>query len=124
MNARYAGISLLSAWLLVVASLAEDADLILHHGRIATVDDAFSIREAIAVRDGRVQQVGGNDEILKLRGPRTEVIDLAGRMVIPGLMDSHTHPDAACMTEFDHPIPDMQSIADVLDHVKARAQVL
>ena len=56
-----------------------EADLILHHAKIVTIDDAFSIREAIAVRDGRVLQIGGNDEILKLRGPRTEVVDLAGR---------------------------------------------
>lgn len=53
MMARGAGVSLIALCLLPVASLAEDADLILYHGRIATVDDAFSIREAIAVRDGR-----------------------------------------------------------------------
>ena len=116
--------SLLAFCMLAVASLAADADLILHHGRIVTVDDAFSIREAIAVWEGNVVRVGSDEEILKLRGGSTEVIDLSGRILIPGLMDSHTHPDGACMTEFDHPIPDMQSIGDVLDHVKARAQVV
>ena len=119
--------ALAAGWLLVAmsgAALAADPDLILHGGQIVTADDADSIRQAIAIRDGLVQRTGDNDEILKLRGPNTEVVDLVGRMVIPGLIDSHTHPDTACMTEFDHPIPDMQSIADVLAHVKARAKVL
>ncbi len=104
--------------------LAMEPDLILHHGRIVTVDEQFSIREAIAVAGNRIVQVDGNEAVLKLRGPRTEVADLRGRMVLPGLIDSHTHPTAAAMTEFDHPIPSMESIADVLDYFRARAQVV
>ena len=52
------------------------------------------------------------------------MVDLAGKMVLPGLIDSHTHPTDACMTEFDHPIPEMESIADVLDYIHARAEAL
>jgi predicted amidohydrolase YtcJ len=52
------------------------------------------------------------------------VIDLQGRMVLPGLMDSHSHPADAAMTEFDHPIPDMETIADVLAYIRARARVV
>ena len=44
--------------------------------------------------------------------------------VLPGLMDSHVHPIGASMTEFDHPIPDFESIADVLDYIRARAKVV
>jgi predicted amidohydrolase YtcJ len=126
-SARAVCAALIARWLLVAmtgAALGADPDLILHGGQIVTVDDAFSIRQAIAIRDGLVQQTGGDDEILKLRGPNTEVVDLVGHMVIPGLIDSHTHPDTASMTEFDHAIPDMQSIDDVLAHVKARAKVV
>jgi predicted amidohydrolase YtcJ len=103
---------------------AAEADLILHHGRIATVDQNFSIHAAIAVRDGRIVAVGNNEDVLKQRGPRTSIVDLEGRLVIPGLIDSHAHPADACMTEFDHPIPAMERIADVLGYIRARARVV
>ncbi|HZZ71996.1 MAG TPA: amidohydrolase [Pirellulales bacterium] len=102
----------------------EPADLILEHGKIATVDDHFTMAAAMAVRAGRILAVGDDRAILKYQGPATEVIDLHGQFVIPGLIDSHTHPTDACMTEFDHPIPDMRTIADVLDYVKSRAAAL
>ena len=102
------------------AAGAQDADLIVHHGKVVTVDVGFTVREAMAVRGGKIVAVGSDEAILKLRGANTQVIDLAGRMVLPGLIDSHVHSTAA-MTEFDHPIPDMESIADVLAYVRARA---
>src|SRR5690606_19153702 len=83
---------------------AAEADLILHRAKVVTVDPAFSIHEAIAIADGRILAVGTNAEILRHRGARTEVIDLGGRPVIPGLMDSHVHPGGAAMHEWAHPI--------------------
>jgi len=80
-------------------------DLILHHGKIVTVDDRFSIYEAIAVRGERIQRVGTEAAVLALKGPRTEVVDLAGRMVIPGLIDSHCHPLDASLVVRDHASP-------------------
>lgn len=105
-------------------SAAEEADLILHHGKIATVDANFVIREALAVKDGKLLVVGTNDEALRHQGPKTELVDLQGRLVLPGLIDSHVHPVMAAMHEFDHPIPDMESIADVLAYIKSRAAVV
>lgn len=67
------------------------ADLILHNGKIVTVDDAFSYADALAVRAGRFVAVGSNSDVLKHRGPGTTVIDLGGRTVIPGLADNHLH---------------------------------
>ena len=96
-------------------------DLILHHGKIVAVDAAFSIHEAIAVRQGRIVGLGSNDRILQLRGAGTQVVDLAGRTVLPGLIDSHVHSIGASMTEFDHEIPAMESIADVLAYIRDRA---
>src|SRR5690349_10827281 len=71
---------------------AAEADLILHHGKVATVDDRFSIQEAVVVQDGRIVEVGRNEDVLKRRGTRTQLVDLRGRLVLPGLMDSHAHP--------------------------------
>lgn len=99
-------------------------DLILHHGRIVTVDDTFSLEAAVAVRAGRVVAVGRDERILPLRGPATEVVDLEGRLVLPGLFDTHVHAADASVTEFDHPIPPMESIADVLAYIRARAERL
>lgn len=120
---RYRIFSVLLSLLPVFTGLAEP-DLILHRGKVVSVDAAFSIHEAIAVRDGRIVQLGKTADVLKSRGPRTEVVDLRGRMVIPGLMDSHTHPTGAAMTEFDHPIPTMERIQDVLDYIQARTRAL
>jgi len=116
----------LSAFLLVWAAnlLAADADLILHNGQIVTVDRAFSTHSALAISGGRVLQVGTDAAVLALKGPATEVIDLKGRMVLPGLIDSHTHPTGASLTEFDHPIPDMETIQDVLDYIAGRTKAL
>jgi predicted amidohydrolase YtcJ len=107
-----------------MAAHAADADLILHHAKVAAVDAPFAIHEAIAVQDGRIVEVGNDADILKRRGPRTEVVDLQGRLVLPGLIDSHAHPVDACLTEFDHSIPAMEQIQDVLDYITARTRVV
>ncbi len=107
-----------------LASPAQDADLIVHHGRIVTVDQKFTVTQAMAVKDGIILSTGTDDEILRHKGPHTEVMDLGGKMVLPGLMDSHTHPLGAAMTEFDHEIPAMETIADVLAYIQGRAKVV
>ena len=99
-------------------------DLILHHGKIVAVDDRFSIHQAIAIRDGRIQRLGTDAEILALKGTRTEVVELDGKTVIPGLIDSHAHPLEASLVEFDHEIPPMDSIQDVLEYYATRAKVV
>ena len=101
-----------------------DADLIIYNGKILTVDSSFSIHSALAVKGNRIIQVGKDRQVLKLKGSQTEVLDLEGRMVLPGLMDSHTHPIDAAMSEFDHPIPQMETISEVLEHIHNRTQVL
>ena len=65
------------------------ADLILYNGKIVTVDDAFSIREAIVIKDGRIAAVGANEMRNQYAAART--IDLRGRMVMPGFHDTHIH---------------------------------
>jgi predicted amidohydrolase YtcJ len=68
--------------------------------------------------------VGSDDEVLKVAGPATQRLNLGGKTVLPGLIDSHSHPLDGAMFEFDHEVPNMETIADVLAYVKARAAVL
>ena len=69
-----------------------EPELILMNGRIATQDERRSFAQAVAIRDGRFAAVGSNEQVMALRGSNTEIIDLGGRTVIPGLNDSHMHP--------------------------------
>lgn len=96
-------------------------DLIVHHAKIVTVDDRFSFAEAMAIQGGRIVVTGSNDDLLKTADAHTRVVDLAGRTVLPGLIDSHTHPTGAAMTEFERPVPEFETITDVLDYLAARA---
>ena len=66
-------------------------DLILHNGRITTLDRANPAAGAVAIKDGRFTAVGENSDILALAGPATKRIDLGGRPVLPGLIDNHLH---------------------------------
>lgn len=66
-------------------------DTVLLNGKIVTVDDFFSIREAVAVSGERILAVGTTTEIRTLAGPSTTIIDLDGRTVVPGLIDNHNH---------------------------------
>jgi len=71
------------------------AELVLRNGKIITVDRDFSIKQAIAIRDRRFVAVGTDHDVRVLIGRGTRVIDLAGRTVIPGLIDSHIHATVA-----------------------------
>jgi predicted amidohydrolase YtcJ len=73
------------------AEVIRYADLVLHNGKIITVDANFSLAQAIAVRDGKILRVGRDAEVLSLAGPKTRRINLQGRAVIPGLIDTHSH---------------------------------
>lgn len=74
------------------------ADMILRGGKIVTADRDFSIREAVAIKDGRFLAVGTERDMRPFVGPSTRVIDLAGRAVIPGLIDSHIYATVAGLT--------------------------
>src|ERR1043166_4489388 len=74
-----------------VAASAQTADLVLMNGKIVTVDDRFTIAQAVAVKGGRIVAVGSNADIEKLKGPATQVVDFQRRTVIPVLIDNHAH---------------------------------
>jgi predicted amidohydrolase YtcJ len=80
------------------SAFAQAPDTVLVNGRILTVDAQFSTREALAIRDGKILALGSSAEMRRLAGPRSRVIDLQGRTVIPGLIDSHLHAIRAAET--------------------------
>ena len=70
-------------------------DRILHNGQVVTIDENFSVAQALAFRRGplgsEIMAVGTDEEVLALQGPGTQVTDLGGRAVLPGLIDAHIH---------------------------------
>lgn len=98
----------------------DPAELILYRGKIVTVDEDFSIAEAVAIRGDRILAVGTNEQILELANDDTDVVDLKGKTVLPGLIDSHVHATGASTYEFDHVVPDVETIADVLTYIQTR----
>lgn len=66
-------------------------DTILVNGKVYTVDNKRSIKEAIAIKNGIIADIGTNEEILSLKNDNTEIIDLKGKLILPGFNDSHMH---------------------------------
>ncbi len=99
-------------------------DTVLLNGRVATVDARFTMAEAVAVGGGRILAVGRSDVIQRMAGPDTRVVDLAGRTVIPGLIDNHTHViRAAERWTQEARIDGVASRREALDIIAARARV-
>src|SRR5258708_1046455 len=106
-----------------MATLDMDPNVILMNGRIATQDERRSFAQAVAIQDGRFASVGSNEQIMALRGAKTEVIDLGGRTVIPGLNDSHMHPIRGGLNfNMELRWDRVPSLADALRMLKEQAQ--
>jgi predicted amidohydrolase YtcJ len=82
----------------IAPAWSQNADTVLVNGKVVTVDEQFSIREAIAIREDKIVALGTTADVRKLAGPSSKVIDLQGRTVIPGLIDSHMHAIRAGQT--------------------------
>jgi predicted amidohydrolase YtcJ len=112
------------AWATPVAIAAENAppDLVVFNGKVLTVDSRFSTASAVAMRDGRFVAVGSDEEIRRLAGPSTRSIDARGHTVLPGLLETHVHPDFVVRGELDHPFKQMSSIAEIQDWIRDRVR--
>ena len=96
------------------------ADLLLFNGKIVTVDDAFSIHQAIVIKDGRILAVGGNE--LRDRYTAARSIDLGGRTVLPGFMDTHIHLRGHSRRYLD--FRETKSLAELKQQVSEKAKEL
>ena len=113
---------LASCLLLSAALWAQVPDTVLINGKILTVDAAFSTQEALAIRDGRIAAVGTTASVRAQAGLTTRVIDLGGRTVIPGLIDSHMHAIRAAVS-FSTEVNwiGARSLPEALNRVRAAA---
>ena len=103
--------------------LAQDADIVLINGKILTPDAQFSAQQALAVRDGKITAVGTTAQIRKLAGAKARVIDLGGRTVIPGLIDSHMHAiRAASFFATESNWAGVPTLAEALDRIRESAK--
>lgn len=98
------------------------ADMVLVNGKVVTVDPDDTIVEAVAVKNGKILAVGSTDEIKKLAGEGTETLDLEGKTVLPGIIDTHTHPSGAAVRfyEINCRSPPVESIGEILGMIAAK----
>src|SRR4051812_7840132 len=95
---RVALVVLLVSTASVLPAAAQAPDTVLVNGKILTVDGRSSVQEAVAIRDGKIAAVGRSADVRKLAGPATRIVDLGGRTVIPGMIDSHLHAVRAALS--------------------------
>jgi len=109
----------------VVPALSQTPDTVLVNGKILTVDARFSVREALSIHDGKILAVGTTADIRRTVGPSTRVIDLQGRTVVPGLIDSHMHAIRAGLT-FVTEVNwvGAASLTEALDRVREASKVM
>ena len=109
----------IAGWGTAVRTQPPPADVVLLNGKIITVDPQDSVAEAVAISGGRIAAVGRSSDLRARIGPATEVIDLGGRAVTPGLIDTHVHFSQADAL-FNVELSTAASMADVLAGVAAR----
>ena len=116
------GVLLAMGALTTVRAQQAPPDVILSNGKIITVDDRFTIAQAVAIKGDRIVAVGANQDILRLAGPGTRRIDLRGRSVTPGLIDNHMHLMRAGTTwQWEVRLDGVDSRKHALDLLRARA---
>jgi predicted amidohydrolase YtcJ len=96
-------------------------DLVLINGKVLTLDGRSTVTEAVAVRDGKILATGSSASIKSLAGSRTRVLDVSGKTVIPGLIDTHAHFKAAGLSDYVVNMSRAKTVAEALEAIKAFA---
>jgi len=115
-------IVLISAIIISISCKREVADLVLLSGKVATVDKNFSIHEAIAVNDNKFIYIGDNEKAEKYVGENTNVIDLEGKLVLPGLIDAHAHMNSLGNELSNLNITGSKSFKEIVDKVAEKVK--
>lgn len=109
-----------------ISKKALDPDLVILNGHVITVDDQFSIAEAVAVKDSKIIAVGDSNEVKALIGQDTQVLNLQKKTMLPGIVDHHTHSLDWALTipplRLDMAPPAVQSIKDIVALIKEYAR--
>ena len=107
--------------LIVSCATEPAADIIYLNGRFYTVDQDLPWAEAVAIKDGKYIRVGTAEEVEAVQGDHTQVIDLNGHFVMPGLIDAHTHPFLSAFQLLDQLILEepLESLEDIQKQVVA-----
>jgi len=95
------------------------ADVIFYNGQVLTVDSDDSIKQAVAIQGRFIQAVGNDSDLLTLAGPDTDVINLRGRTVIPGIVDIHAHMDREGLKGIDPSLEGANSIDEILAIIRS-----
>lgn len=98
------------------------ADLILFNGKIITVNENFEVMESVAIKDGKFLAVGTNNEVKAFADENTELIDLKGKTVVPGLIDTHIHVEMCAKQVGWVNLEKAREIKDVLELISDRVQ--
>jgi predicted amidohydrolase YtcJ len=111
----------------IVFAQSPNADLVVLHGHILTVDEKDSVAQALAIRHGTIVKVGSDTEVLNFagNGAGIRIIDLHGRTATPGLIDTHAHIAEGGVEElYGVKLSDATTVGEILSRVKAKvAQV-
>jgi predicted amidohydrolase YtcJ len=110
--------------LIAPAAWAQAPDVIYYNASIITMSAASPAAQAVAIRGDRFVSVGSNDEVLRTAGPATRKVDLGGKCMVPGIIETHVHPISAALSEIDGPVPVIPSIAALQSYIKQQAAKL
>ena len=102
------------------------ADLAFFNGKVFTLDSDDNVTQAVSVRNGKILRVGSNDYVKTSTGNRTKIVDLDGKTMLPGLIDSHMHPGGSWGAYLVRGVacgPHFNSVEEMLESVKEKVKV-